>query len=328
MARGSRAAAATEQGPPQARARWWRLGALTLLFVPRLAWGQAPSVLTLVAPAGGKAITVGEGRVACSADGGWTLEPGGRTVRPPGTPSAPGSPATVKVAASQTDCPTSTTAVHVVATPAWPAIDPAETLFAVDEERLELRGHNLQGTSVAWTTERESGSDTCRDPRTEAGVDICTFRVPKTVSADPATDVLRWIPAGAPAGRDVEFFGADGKTVPIAFFALTPARVEVKQLAPADASVDVSGGMGLMPLVHPEVVADVDCGPTRCSLENGELAVLAPPAPVASIDALRRSSSDPASRSATSGPRSRASGRPCRAQRARLAIRARDRPCA
>ncbi len=251
-----------------------------VLALPRLARAE-----TLAVPFGAKPIPVGEGRVACGAiDGGWGVEPGGRTLRPPTAATATGITVVVKVAAAPADCAASTATVKLVATTAWPAIDPGSTTLSLDEERLELRGKNLQGTSVAWAAEHEAGSDTCRDPRTDAGVEVCTFRVGKTMSADPAAGALRWVPGGAPTSPDVVFFGADGKEVPPQSFTVQPARVEVKQLLPPDATVDVSGGIGLLPLSHPEVVAGVECGAVKCAVENGNLSVQAPPASVAAID--------------------------------------------
>jgi hypothetical protein len=251
---------------------------------PRIAWGQ-----TLVAPVGGRAIPVGDGHVACGpAEGGWVIEPGGRSVRPPTAAAAAGSTATLKVAGTAGECASSTASEKLVATGAWASIDAGATMLALDEERLELRGKGLQGTSVAWTNEHETGADTCRDPRTEAGLDVCTFRVPKTLSADPAAGALRWLPAGAPPATDTLLFGADGKEVPASAFALSPSRVEIKQLVPPDASVDVSGGIGLLPLSHPEVVAGVECGAIKCTIENGNIAVQAPPASVTAIDVKAR----------------------------------------
>jgi hypothetical protein len=248
--------------------------------LPATAWGQ-----TLSAPVGGKPIPVGEARVACgSVDAGWVVEPGGRSVRPPAAATAAGVVAILKVAPSQAECAASTASVRLVGTAPWPVIDPAATVLAIDEERLQIRGHNLLGASVAWGGEHDAGSDTCHDPRTDAGVEICDLRIPKTVSADPTTGGLRWVPAGAPVTRDVDLFGSDGKPVAPEAFALPPARVELRQLVPADGSVDVSRGKGLVPLTHPEVFSDVDCGAVKCTIEAGNLAVQAPPASVGTID--------------------------------------------
>jgi hypothetical protein len=141
---------------------------------------------------------------------------------------------------------------------------------------------------VAWTGAHGLESDTCRDPRTEAGMDVCTLRVPRTLPADPAASALRWAPSGARLSNDATFFGSDGKPVQSSVFALAPARVELKQIIAPDTSVDVSGGVGLVQLTHPEAVANVDCGPVRCALENGNLTVHAPPATVAAIDVKTR----------------------------------------
>jgi hypothetical protein len=263
-----------------ARAILFTLLMAVVVAIPRPGWAE-----TLVAPVGAKPIPLGEGRIACGpVEGGWSIDATGHALRPPTAATAAGAVVTVKVAPAQNECASSTASVKVVATSAWPAIDAGATTLALDEERLELRGRQLHGVSVAWASDRDTGSDTCHDPRTEAGVDVCTFRVPKTLSADPAAGTLRWVPAGAPTTADVEIFGADGKAVPIQAFALSPSRVEVKQLVPPDSSVDVSGGTGLVPLSHPEVVAGVDCGAIKCGIESGNLAVQAPPASVAAID--------------------------------------------
>ncbi len=254
---------------------------IVLAGLPRLAWGD-----TLEIPVGSKAVSLGESHVACGpVEGGWVIEPGARTLRAPTSPTAVGTAISLKVAATLAECPSATAStVTVVATGPWPAIEAGSVTLALDEERLEVRGHGLAGISVAWTGAKGAESDTCRDPRSEGGLEVCTLRVPRTLSADPAAESFHWAPSGARLSGDATFFNADGKQVPASAFALMPARVELKQVVVSDASVDVSGGVGLIPLTHREAVASVDCGAVRCALENDNVAVQAPPAAVTAID--------------------------------------------
>ncbi len=241
---------------------------------------------TLEAPIAGKPISLGDARIACApAVGGWGIEGGGHLLRPPALAIAVGTVAEQKVAPSAADCAKSEGVVSLVATAAWPAVDGTGFTLAVDEGRLDGKGKGMKGVLVTWQVDGGNvGSDTCRDPKTDGGVDACTWGVPKTLAADPSASALHWLPAGARAAADAVIFNADGRKAQLETFAITPSRVEIAHILPGDASVDVSPGVGLVPLLHADAVAGVDCGTTRCAVDNGMLSVQAPPASATSLD--------------------------------------------
>ena len=235
---------------------------------------------------GGKPISLGEARVACVANAsGWRTEPGGHAVRPPTADTAVGNVVELRVAPAASDCPRATASVKLVATAAWPTFDPSSFTLALDEGRLEARGHGLHGVLVTWPVDTGRASDACRDLKAEGGVETCAWGVPKTLSADPTRAApLRWLPAGAQIGPDTALYDADGRITAPEGFAIAPGRVEVLDLLPPDASVDVSSGVGRAPLTHADAIAGVDCGAARCSVDSGQLVMQAPPAAVATVD--------------------------------------------
>jgi hypothetical protein len=239
---------------------------------------------TLEAPAGGAAFELGEGRVICTAPGGWTIEQAGRKARPP-TAASPGTSVDLSVAAAQADCARKSVAIHVVVTAGWPELDPTSVTLALDEGRLRLRGRNLSGVSISWPAAQGLGQSTCHDPKPEgSGAESCTWNVPKTLSSDPTANSLRWWPAGAQVATDAVLFGADGKRAATEGFGIAPARVELTDILPPDTSIDVSSGLGRAVLAHPEAVASVECSVVHCSVESGVLLVSVPPPAVSAID--------------------------------------------
>jgi hypothetical protein len=255
--------------------------AATLVFLTRTARADM-----LEAPVGGKPISLGASIVACSAGaGGWKTEPGGHAVRPPSGDAAIGTSVELPVALAIADCPRTTFTVKLVATGTWPTLDPSSVVLALDEGRLEARGHGLRGVLVTWPIEGGRASDSCRgDLGAAVGVEACTWGVPKNLSADPSASQLRWLPAGAQVASDAVVFDAEGRPTSVESFRITPNRVELMDLLPPDASVDVSSGAGRAPLSHPEVVAGVDCGTAICRVDSGSLVVPAPPASVTAVD--------------------------------------------
>ena len=261
------------------------LSMLVCLVAALLCLARSARAETLEAPVGGKPVGLGEARVACAAvAGGWRAEPGGHAIRPPVSDTAVGTVVELKVAPSLTDCPRATAAIRLVTTAAWPTFDLSSFTLALDEGRLEARGHGLHGVLVTWPVETGRASDTCRDLKAEGGVETCAWGVPKTLPADPTASPLRWLPAGAQLGPDAALYDADGRITAPEGFAIAPSRVEVLELLPQDASVDVSSGVGRAPLTHADAIAGVDCGASRCSIDSGQLVMQAPPATVATVD--------------------------------------------
>ena len=103
------------------------------------------------APIGGKALSVGEGRVACpGTSGAWAIEQEGRAVRPPTTDDAVGKSVDLKVAPSASACTTAVASVTLVAVGHSPVVDPNASILFVDEARVEVHGRGLRGMVVRW----------------------------------------------------------------------------------------------------------------------------------------------------------------------------------
>lgn len=256
--------------------------AAALAFV-LLTFARGARADVVEAPIGGKPVPL-DNVVACgAAPGGWAIEPGARALRPPRTSSV-GAIAELTIAKTLAECATSKTTLKLVALGDFPTLDPGSVVLSLDDGRLQARGRGLRGALVTFPTAKDVGFDTCSDPKVDGGNDVCTWAIPKSLSADPSASNLRWLPAGALAAPDASFFDANGRAVSPSTFALTPARVELTQLLPSDPSVDVSTGVGFLKLTHPEAVSGVDCAPMKCDVANGNLTVVAPSAGIATID--------------------------------------------
>jgi hypothetical protein len=230
---------------------------------------------TWQAPVGGKAIALGDLRVACgppAAD--WTLDADGHALRPPAADEAIGRATTVKVAANAAACEKSTSSITLVTTGRWPTIDPSASTVAIDEARVELRGRGLKGVIVAWRAAAKSGDDRCVQPQVEANVERCAVGVGRGLAADPSSTALEWWPAGARTSDDVVTYDAAARVVARGELALRPGRVLVSSVASSDASIDLAGaGVTRIPLVHPDAVSGADCGNAQCEISQGAIVV-------------------------------------------------------
>lgn len=248
-------------------------------------FARAARAESMEAPVGGAPIPLGEGRVACARSAGaWLVDAGRRTVRPPAATDAVGIAVDLPVASSAADCSRSSASVTLVATAPWPVPDPSAFTLALDEGRLKGRGRGLAGMVVSWPADRGLQSDTCRDVAKDGVIESCSWAVPKTLPVDPRANGLRWWPAGAHVTGDAILFDIQGKQSAPETFVVMPSRIEVTDLLPPKASVDVASGVGRLALVHPDVVDAVDCHQAHCSLDGGVLVVEAPPAPVLWVD--------------------------------------------
>lgn len=245
-------------------------GVLALMLVTFAARAE-----TLQAAVGGKAIPLGEGRVACAGTSGdWVIEGGGNAVRPPAADDAAGKSVDLKVAANAGACGPGAATVTLVATGKWPTIDPTATTLFVDDARVELHGRGLRGVEVHWEHDGRSGEDRCVQPQAEAGGEKCAVSVGRGLPADPTLADLRWLPAGARFGADVTTFDANGRRVGPDETVIHPARVVVAALVPADVSIDLAGGTASrIPLLHPEAVVGADCGATSCAVSGNVIVV-------------------------------------------------------
>jgi hypothetical protein len=258
--------------------------AVILVLAPRPLWA-----LTIHAPVGGALVPLGDSRIACARSAGsWSVENGGRSLRPPSAPTSVGSVTELHVATSLAECGPTSPVVKLAVTAAWPVFDPGSFVLAADEGRLRGRGRGLEGAIVSATSstgQQGFEADTCHGAKNESGQEECSWAVPRTVSSDPSDSGLRWWPAGSQPSADAVMFNADGKRAAPEAFTIVPARVDLMDLLPAGASVDVSAGVGRVALTHPEAIADVDCGAVHCSIDSGALLVPAPPASVSGVDA-------------------------------------------
>ncbi|MEP7051383.1 MAG: hypothetical protein ABJB12_13570 [Pseudomonadota bacterium] len=242
---------------------------------------------TLQAPVDGRAFVLSEGRVVCAAPGaGWLIEPGSgaRALRPPVSNDAVGNKVELKVAPSAAACTTGATNVELVATAHPPVIDPASIVLQPDLGKLDVRGHRLSGTSVAWRSNTASGVDVCESPKVDSGVEHCSFDIGHGLPADPASGALSLLPAGGSAGPGVTHFDSEGKLMTPESLVLKPARVVLSGVVPADASIDLSTGRGEVELTHLDAIASVDCGVQRCELTRTGLLVRSLSSNVSSVD--------------------------------------------
>ncbi len=254
------------------------------VFLAPSAWAADPQarLVAIQAPAGGRAVTIPDGWVACApAAGEWATESDPHLLRPPSNDLAIGHVAPMKVAPNASACAGSTTTVDLVATGKLPQIDPASIALGVDEGRLDLRGRALRGIGVHWQQAERGGDDRCAQPDAGTGpnaatAERCSFAVARGLSADGSGVSLSWFPAGGrAAGADVATFDAAGRRVSPSELALHPARFLLTSLVPSNPSIDLVGDAARVTLTHPEAVASVDCGAANCEIEGGAIVVRA-----------------------------------------------------
>ncbi len=270
---------------PGSRFRRLSLLLAVLLFVivgPRRALAE-----TLQIPIGSKPLTLGDGRVACAPPGaGWAIEPASQAhaLRPPVNPDAVGKAVQLKVAASLSDCATAASTLDLLATARPPTVEPGSVVLQLEQGKVDLRGYRLSGAALAWRNNTTSGVDVCDSPKQDGGAEHCTFDVGRGLSADPGSGNLSIIAAGGRSGGDVATYGSDGELLAPASLVLTPARVVLASIVPADASIDLSTGRGEVSLPHPEAIAAVECGAQRCEIARGALLVRSLSSNVNSVD--------------------------------------------
>ena len=159
-----------------------------------------------------------------------------------------------------------------------PEIDAASVTLFPDQGRLELRGLHLKGLRIAWKMDARTGDDVCLEPKAEAGAkdEQCALALPRDLPADVA---LTWSPP--PSGVRPPKSAAAAQP-------LRPARVIVERLLAVGAAVDLTSGLGRIPLAHPEVVASVDCAQARCELSEASVLVRAVSGAAASVSVRMR----------------------------------------
>lgn len=153
-----------------------------------------------------------------------------------------------------------------------PELDAASVILFPDQGRLEVRGLHLKGMRVAWKVDARTGDDLCLDPRPVLGTkdEQCAFAVPHDLPSDvPLTWSLPSTLSGAPAAGTPQ--------------SLRPARIVVDRVLSTGSVVDLTSGVGRIPLAHPETVASVDCTQARCELSEASVLVRAVPGTAASL---------------------------------------------
>ncbi len=239
---------------------------------------------TLEAPVGGKAISLGRGRIACDKPGGgWTAVGTGLAVRPPDNDQAVGQSVELRVSGERANCANGAT-VTLLAVGEAPTFDLATSVLDVDAGTVEIHGRGLRGVGLSWRARSASGADVCREPKPAGATKRCVWSVAHDMPADPRLVELSWFPPGGRQGPEVTVYDSDGRPLGPEAFTLTPALVVVSHVLSADAAVDLSTGMGEVPLVHPEAVSAVECAGAACRLANGKLVVRADTSLVNSID--------------------------------------------
>ncbi len=164
------------------------------------------------------------------------------------------------------------------APPAPPEIDPTSVALYLDQGRLEFEGLHLRNVRVRWETGHGSGMDICLDPKPSGKREACSFSVPRDLPGDAP---LAWA-----ASSGFEAIDASGKPPAGSFVPLRAARVVLDRLFPiATTTVDLTNGLGRIPLAHPEAVAAVDCPQARCELGDAAVQVRAIGAAVAVLTA-------------------------------------------
>jgi hypothetical protein len=227
------------------------------------------------APVGGRAVPLGEGRVACEEPGhAFIGEPGARLIRPPASAESIGHAIELRVAPTLAACDESTSTVTIVATGKVPVVERGSVTFGADEGRVDARGEHLLGSSVIWKSDTNSGIDTCHAPQTLPNAhEECSWSVARGLSASPDVTRLVLLPAGAHTLENAVFYDQTGTRVSLDNLVLHPARVTLLRVVTPDASVDLSTGQGEIPLVHPEAISSADCGALSCEMLNGKLIV-------------------------------------------------------
>ena len=250
-----------------------RLASFVLMFGFLLVARNA-SAETFEAPLGARGIALGPDRVACKdapLDAGWAVEPDGRSLRAPANADAIGKVVQVKIAPSEAACATSTSSVSAVALGLSPSVDS----IAIDPDggRLVAVGRHLRATAMRWSSGTRTGSDTCASENNPskpavAAPDTCAFAVPRDLPVDPSTLKIAIFPAGSRVAPDAMFFDLAGHRVADAAFEQPLTEVALHEIVPADASVDLSSGLGRVPLPHADAIASVTCVDAVCEISG------------------------------------------------------------
>jgi hypothetical protein len=225
---------------------------------------------------GAAPVPLGKSRVLCGEPAeGWTLSGDRLQIAPPTKLSAANRSFQGELASDPADCGRANTTVSLRATGPWPEIDGSSVILFPDEGRVDFKGTGLEGVQVAWQWDNPDAAETCLAPTAVGKNQQCSLPLQRSLSPRA---VLHWLPAYAELGPDVVTYDVRGHVVDHSVFVLRPARIVLGRVfAPAEA-IDISQGVGTVPLAHPEAVASADCGLARCELSDDGLALRYVPA--------------------------------------------------
>jgi hypothetical protein len=263
------------------------LGALALAGALAIAPTARAEIIHL--PVGGRSVPASSDRVICPVPAApFTADPGARLVRPPTGEDAVGARLELDLAPTLAACEGDVTRVTLVAIGPAPQPDPSSVVFSTDEGRVDARGKLLAGSVLAWESGADSGSDVCRDPAVQDGVEQCAWALPRGMSVDPAVTRFRLYPRGTVPGPDSVFYDAVGRKLAPEAFTIVPARTVLSRLLPPEAAVDLSASEGVLPLTHPEAVSAAECSVVSCEVSGGRVVVRSANAVVGSVEARLR----------------------------------------
>lgn len=174
------------------------------------------------------------------------------------------------------------------AAPSPPELDAEGTTWFLDQGRLEIRGAHLRGVRVEWHAGARAGADACVTPAPAAPIaksakgekdakdakdETCALAVPKDIPTDAT---FAWSPAPPRSGP------------PPAPAPLRPARFVIDRLLAPTAALDLSSGVGRLPVARPDAVSGVECAPARCEWQADDGAIVARSVPGAATSVTVR----------------------------------------
>jgi hypothetical protein len=236
------------------------------------------------APVGGAPFALPGGNILCSpVPDGWDVAANATLVRPPTEDRFVGRSIPASMASSRKDCEASSSSVKLRATGPLPIVERRSVVVRVAEGRIDLKGRNVDGTTLRWEAGGVAGTDTCVASDGQGGQQACGYSVRGNLTTDSARQSLYLLPRGARFAPHASFFDATGKPIELDDLVLAPARYILGDLVAADTPLDLSTGEARLVLSHPEAVGSVVCEDARCAIEDGHVVVRGLAGPLSSL---------------------------------------------
>lgn len=254
-----------------ARPLWLLVLAVGLSLLPRPVWAAS----RLGAPAGGAAIPLPQGKLACaSSTQGWVAA-GVSAIKPPTDQDTQiGALAELKVADSLADCAASKESVELVVTAPPPRLS-GEVILDAESGYLEIAGRRLEGLRVG-----PAAGDQWVVCAPVDGKRACAAVVGRIT--DPLRKALTWRPAGATP--DTVVHDASGRRLSTEALRLRPTEVRISRLIRGVARADVSRGPARLRLAHPQSATAAICAGAQCRLEGNEIVIDAVPSTLQQLE--------------------------------------------